>query len=118
MVHCRFSCLADCRGGGSDVYRVGILAEALFTDHHSRRYPPRVGALLALMIAGSELDEIAIIGIILLIGIVKKNAIMMIDFALAASAKAYRRAKLFTRLVCCVSSDLMTTLAALAVRCR
>ncbi|MDU5691819.1 MAG: efflux RND transporter permease subunit, partial [Citrobacter freundii] len=43
-----------------------------------------VGALLALMIAGSELDVIAIIGIILLIGIVKKNAIMMIDFALAA----------------------------------
>lgn len=36
------------------------------------------------MIAGSELDVIAIIGIILLIGIVKKNAIMMIDFALAA----------------------------------
>ena len=43
-----------------------------------------VGALLALMIAGNELDVIAIIGIILLIGIVKKNAIMMIDFALAA----------------------------------
>ncbi|MCT2386721.1 MdtB/MuxB family multidrug efflux RND transporter permease subunit [Erwinia pyrifoliae] len=42
------------------------------------------GALLALMIAGSELDVIAVIGIILLIGIVKKNAIMMIDFALAA----------------------------------
>ncbi|MEN4910154.1 MdtB/MuxB family multidrug efflux RND transporter permease subunit [Erwinia amylovora] len=42
------------------------------------------GALLALMIAGNELDVIAIIGIILLIGIVKKNAIMMIDFALAA----------------------------------
>ena len=43
-----------------------------------------VGALLALMLAGAELDVIAIIGIILLIGIVKKNAIMMIDFALAA----------------------------------
>ena len=43
-----------------------------------------VGALLALWLAGSELDVIAIIGIILLIGIVKKNAIMMIDFALAA----------------------------------
>ncbi|WP_416260646.1 MdtB/MuxB family multidrug efflux RND transporter permease subunit [Gibbsiella quercinecans] len=43
-----------------------------------------VGALLALMVAGSELDVIAIIGLILLIGIVKKNAIMMIDFALAA----------------------------------
>ncbi|MDE1185015.1 MAG: MdtB/MuxB family multidrug efflux RND transporter permease subunit [Pantoea sp.] len=43
-----------------------------------------VGALLALMLSGNELDIVAIIGIILLIGIVKKNAIMMIDFALAA----------------------------------
>lgn len=43
-----------------------------------------VGALLALLLSGNELDVIAIIGIILLIGIVKKNAIMMIDFALAA----------------------------------
>ena len=43
-----------------------------------------VGALLALMLSGAELDIIGIIGIILLIGIVKKNAIMMIDFALAA----------------------------------
>jgi len=41
-----------------------------------------VGALLALMIDGSDLNVIAIIGIILLIGIVKKNAIMMVDFAL------------------------------------
>jgi multidrug efflux pump len=40
--------------------------------------------LLALMISGSDLTVIAIIGIILLIGIVKKNAIMMIDFALDA----------------------------------
>jgi len=43
-----------------------------------------VGALLALMASGHELDVIAIIGIILLIGIVKKNAILMIDFALDA----------------------------------
>jgi multidrug efflux pump len=43
-----------------------------------------VGALLALMISGSDLGVIGIIGIILLIGIVKKNAIMMIDFALDA----------------------------------
>ena len=43
-----------------------------------------MGALLALMIAGDDLDVIGIIGIILLIGIVKKNAIMMIDFALEA----------------------------------
>jgi multidrug efflux pump len=43
-----------------------------------------VGALLSLMLLGYELDVIAIIGIVLLIGIVKKNAIMMIDFALDA----------------------------------
>ncbi len=47
-----------------------------------------VGALLALWLAGSELDVIAIIGIILLIGIVKKNAIMMIDFALYRRTRA------------------------------
>jgi len=43
-----------------------------------------IGALLALMLAGDDLDVITIIGLILLIGIVKKNAIMMIDFALDA----------------------------------
>jgi multidrug efflux pump len=43
-----------------------------------------IGALLALMMVGSDLGVIGIIGIILLIGIVKKNAIMMIDFALDA----------------------------------
>jgi multidrug efflux pump len=46
-----------------------------------------VGALLALMICGQELTIVAIIGIVLLIGIVKKNAIMMIDFALEAERK-------------------------------
>ena len=43
-----------------------------------------VGALLALMVCGTELNVMALIGILLLIGIVKKNAIMMIDFALEA----------------------------------
>ncbi|MGX8008691.1 multidrug efflux RND transporter permease subunit [Mesorhizobium sp. ORM8.1] len=43
-----------------------------------------VGALVALMLAGHDLDIIGIIGIVLLVGIVKKNAIMMIDFALQA----------------------------------
>jgi multidrug efflux pump len=43
-----------------------------------------VGALVALIICGEEFSVIALIGIVLLIGIVKKNAIMMIDFALAA----------------------------------
>jgi multidrug efflux pump subunit AcrB len=46
--------------------------------------PAGVGAVLALMITGTDLSLIAVIGVILLIGIVKKNAIMMIDFALAA----------------------------------
>ena len=46
-----------------------------------------VGAILALMICGQDLNVIALIGIILLIGIVKKNAIMMIDFALEAQRK-------------------------------
>jgi multidrug efflux pump len=46
-----------------------------------------VGALLALMLSRSDLGVIAVIGIILLIGIVKKNAIMMIDFALDAERK-------------------------------
>lgn len=43
-----------------------------------------LGALLALMICGSQLDVVSVIGIILLMGIVKKNAILMIDFALDA----------------------------------
>jgi multidrug efflux pump len=46
-----------------------------------------VGALLALMICGHDLSVIALIGIVLLMGIVKKNAIMMIDFALEAERK-------------------------------
>ena len=46
-----------------------------------------VGALLALLLFKTELSMIALIGIILLIGIVKKNAIMMIDFALDAERK-------------------------------
>jgi multidrug efflux pump len=46
-----------------------------------------VGALIALMIFRNDFSVIALIGIVLLIGIVKKNAIMMIDFALAAERK-------------------------------
>ena len=47
-----------------------------------------VGALLALMLFGHDLSVVALIGIILLMGIVKKNAIMMIDFALDGGARA------------------------------
>ena len=49
-----------------------------------------VGALLALMVTGNELTIIALIGIVLLIGIVEKNAIMMIDFALDAERTEHR----------------------------
>jgi multidrug efflux pump len=73
-----------------------------------------VGALLALMLAGSELD-VAIIGIILLIGIVKKNAIMMIDFALAAEREQGMspREAIFQACLLRFRPILMTTLAAL-----
>ncbi len=74
-----------------------------------------VGALLALILSGGDLGIIGIIGIILLIGIVKKNAIMMIDFALEAERKQgmlpleaiFQAAQLRLRPI------LMTTLAAL-----
>ena len=46
-----------------------------------------VGAVLALMLTGTDLSVIAIIGVVLLIGIVKKNGIMMVDFALEAERK-------------------------------
>src|SRR5690606_8286785 len=46
-----------------------------------------VGALLALLATGGDLDLIAVIGIVLLIGLVKKNGIMMIDFALEAQRR-------------------------------
>ena len=74
-----------------------------------------VGALLALWITGNDLGVIGIIGIILLIGIVKKNAIMMIDFAIDAEreeGKAPREA-IFQAAVLRFRPILMTTLAAL-----
>ncbi|CAM4375389.1 MdtB/MuxB family multidrug efflux RND transporter permease subunit [Bordetella tumbae] len=74
-----------------------------------------VGALLALMISGTQLDMIGIIGIILLIGIVKKNAIMMIDFALEAERKRglAPRAAIHEAALLRFRPILMTTLAAL-----
>ena len=74
-----------------------------------------VGALLALIISGSDLDIIGIIGIILLIGIVKKNAIMMIDFALDAERKQRLspREAIFQACLLRFRPILMTTLAAL-----
>src|SRR5262245_36369833 len=74
-----------------------------------------VGALLALMIAGSDLSIIAIIGIILLIGIVKKNAIMMIDFALDAERNEGMapRDAIFQACLLRFRPIMMTTMAAL-----
>ena len=74
-----------------------------------------VGALLALLLSHTDIDVIAIIGIVLLIGIVKKNAIMMIDFALEAEreqGKAPREA-IFEACLLRFRPILMTTLAAL-----
>jgi multidrug efflux pump len=74
-----------------------------------------VGALLALMLDGSDLGIIAIIGIILLIGIVKKNAIMMIDFALDAERREGKppREAIHQASLLRFRPILMTTMAAL-----
>lgn len=74
-----------------------------------------IGALLALFMANKELDMIAVIGIILLIGIVKKNAIMMIDFALAAEREKGLSPKEAIYQACLLRFRpiLMTTLAAI-----
>ncbi|MGR8998275.1 MAG: MdtB/MuxB family multidrug efflux RND transporter permease subunit [Gammaproteobacteria bacterium] len=74
-----------------------------------------VGALLALMLSGNDLGIISIIGIILLIGIVKKNAIMMIDFALDAERKQGKTAQEAIYQACLLRFRpiMMTTMAAL-----
>ncbi|HYA36607.1 MAG TPA: multidrug efflux RND transporter permease subunit, partial [Candidatus Binataceae bacterium] len=74
-----------------------------------------VGAILALMICGSELNVIALIGIILLIGIVKKNAIMMIDFALEAQREGGKNAvdAIYQACLLRFRPIMMTTMAAL-----
>jgi multidrug efflux pump len=74
-----------------------------------------VGALLALMITGNEFSVIALIGIILLIGIVQKNAIMMIDFALDAERNEGKSAEdaIFQACLLRFRPILMTTMAAM-----
>ncbi|HLN08225.1 MAG TPA: efflux RND transporter permease subunit, partial [Xanthobacteraceae bacterium] len=74
-----------------------------------------VGALIALIIAGNDLDIIAIIGIVLLIGIVKKNAIMMIDFALDAERREGKAPREAIHQACLLRLRpiLMTTMAAM-----
>jgi multidrug efflux pump len=74
-----------------------------------------VGAMLALMLFKIDLNVISIIGIILLIGIVKKNAIMMIDFALMAERQEHKstRDSIFEACMLRFRPILMTTMAAL-----
>ncbi|MGC0859138.1 efflux RND transporter permease subunit [Pantoea agglomerans] len=74
-----------------------------------------VGALLTLLLAGTEFSLIALIGVILLIGIVKKNAIMMIDFALEAEHHQQLSARDAIHQACLLRFRpiLMTTMAAL-----
>jgi multidrug efflux pump len=74
-----------------------------------------VGAILALLICGNDLNVIALIGIILLIGIVKKNGIMMVDFALEAQRKEGKSARDAIYQACLLRFRpiMMTTMAAL-----
>jgi hydrophobe/amphiphile efflux-1 (HAE1) family protein len=74
-----------------------------------------IGALLGLLVTGHELDVVGLIGIILLIGLVKKNAIMMIDFALEAEREHGQTAEVAIFRACVVRFRpiMMTTMAAL-----
>jgi multidrug efflux pump len=73
-----------------------------------------LGALLALLVTGSELDLIALVGIILLIGIVKKNAILMVDFAVEREREGVApEAAIYEACLLRFRPILMTTLAAL-----
>ncbi|WP_192553110.1 efflux RND transporter permease subunit [Pseudomonas sp. IzPS59] len=74
-----------------------------------------VGALIALLLTGTELSIIALVGVILLIGIVKKNAIMMIDFAITERREFGLSAKDAIRRACLIRFRpiMMTTLAAI-----
>jgi multidrug efflux pump subunit AcrB len=74
-----------------------------------------VGALLALLLTGNDLSVIALIGIILLIGIVKKNAILMIDFAIEAERKEKKSPEesIFQACILRFRPITMTTMAAM-----
>jgi multidrug efflux pump len=74
-----------------------------------------VGALIALLLTGTELSIIALVGVILLIGIVKKNAIMMIDFALTERTQRGLSAQAAIHRACLIRFRpiMMTTLAAM-----
>ncbi len=74
-----------------------------------------VGAILALLLTGNDLGVVGLIGIILLIGIVKKNAIMMIDFALEAERVEHKPPEeaIFQACLLRFRPIMMTTMAAL-----
>ena len=100
------------------VYLVlGILYESLIHPLTiiSTLPPASLGAMIAMKITGTELDVMSIIGIILLIGIVKKNAIMMIDFALGAERNEGKntRDSIFEACMMRFRPIMMTTMAAL-----
>ena len=97
---------------------LGILYESFvhpITILVSTLFPAGVGALLALMLLNTDLSVIAVIGIVLLIGIVKKNAIMMIDFALVAEREEgmSSRDAIYQACLLRFRPILMTTMAAM-----
>lgn len=105
-------------GGQSAVYLVlGMLYESFIHPLTILSTLPSagVGALIALMVCQTPLDVMAMIGILLLIGIVKKNAIMMIDFALEAERRQGLAAReaIFEACLHRFRPITMTTLAAL-----
>ena len=100
--------LADPRGAGhasTSCSACSTRATSIRSRSCRRCRRPASGALLALMLFKTEFTIIALIGVILLIGIVKKNAIMMIDFALDAERDAGHdaRATRSSRPACCAS---------------
>ena len=86
---------------------LGILYESLIHPMTilSTLFSASVGAALALWIFDTPFTVIAAIGVLLLIGIVKKNAIMMVDFALEARAEGRTHARRSSRLVSCLPPD-------------
>jgi multidrug efflux pump len=96
---------------------LGVLYESLIHPITilSTLPPASVGAVLALILSRNELDVISLIGIVLLIGIVKKNAIMMIDFALLAERVEGKGPKeaIFEACMLRFRPIMMTTMAAL-----
>jgi multidrug efflux pump len=96
---------------------LGILYESLVHPLTiiSSLPPASVGAMLAMLLFHQDLNVISIIGIVLLIGIVKKNAIMMIDFALSAERQGGKstREAIFDACMLRFRPILMTTMAAL-----